>query len=95
MLQNSAFILVKFVKAAIALFMTTVIFTRTMRMLQMPRQNLTSFTGTLLEVSDTHYLVFGDWDELKEMTTVTSGDLASAIAVTVLEEHDRNLIFFI
>ena len=66
-------------------------------MLQMPRQNLTSFTGTLLEVSDTHFddLVFGDWDELKEMTTVTSGDLASAIAVTVLEEHDRNLIFFI
>ena len=92
----SAFILVKFVKAAIALFMTTLIFTRTMRMLLMPRQNLTSFTGTLLEVSETHYkfddLVFGDWDELKEMTTVTSGDLASAIAVTVLEEHDRNFL---
>ena len=67
-------------------------------MLQMPRQNLTSFTGTLLEVSDTHYkfddLVFSDWDELKEMTTVTSGDLASAIAVTVLEENDRNLFYF-
>ena len=63
-------------------------------MLQMPRQNLTSFTGTLLEVSDTHFddLVFGDWDELKEMTTVTSGDLASAITVTVLEEHDRNFL---
>ena len=65
-------------------------------MLLMPRQNLTSFTGTLLEVSDTHFddLVFGDWDELKEMckTTVTSGDLASAIAVTVLEEHDRNFL---
>ena len=63
-------------------------------MSQLPRLNLISFTGTLLEVSDTHFddLVFGDWDELKEMTTVTSGDLASAIAVTVLEEHDRNFL---
>ena len=39
-------------------------------------------------------LTDNDWDELKEMTTVTSGDLASAIAVTVLEENDRNLLFF-
>ena len=65
--------------------------TRTTQMLRLPRLNLTSFTGTLLEVM----MIF--WKDENHKFSENShllGDLASAIAVTVLEENDRKLFYF-
>ena len=85
------------------LFSVESFFPRTTPMLRVPRPNLISFTGTLLEVMmicmilmiwkdrNCHNIIFIIW---KFMTPVILGDLASAIAVTVLEENDRNLFYF-
>ena len=65
--------------------------TRTTQMLRLPRLNLTSFTGTLLEVM----MIF--WKDENHKFSENShllGDLASAIAITVLEENDRKLFYF-
>ena len=70
-------------------------------MLQVPRQNLTSFTRTPLEVMMTCIVMLMIWKDgnchviLENfLKTVISGDLASAIAVSVLEENDRNFFYF-
>ena len=69
--------------------------TRTTLMSQLPRLNLISFTGTLLEVMICDVLIFRKDENLKfPENSHLSGDLASAIAVTVLEENDRKLFYF-
>ena len=62
---------------------------------QRPRNSLTSFTATLWEVGVISSLLFYlpphlSKQDLLPIPPSFPGDLASAIAITVLEENDRN-----